>query len=148
MQSGKRVADTDKAGLDDDDDSDAELYSKQPKEFENEIEWKQWLKQPVVGRKTEILHYWKAKQFDFPIVSQMARDHLAIPAMLAPSERVFSSSGNVVTKNGNRLSGDSVREIVCLRDWGVITEEDDDSDSDGNGDGDGDRDRDGDGNDD
>jgi hAT family C-terminal dimerisation region len=128
------------------------LYSKQPKEFENEIEWKQWLKQLVVGRKTEILHYWKAKQFDFPIVSQMARDHLAIPAMLAPLERVFSSSGNVVTKNRNRLSGDSVREIVCLRNWGVITEEDDDSDSDGDrdgdGDGDGDRDRDGDGNDD
>jgi len=38
MQSGKRVADIDKAGLDDDDDSDAELYSKQPKEFENEID--------------------------------------------------------------------------------------------------------------
>jgi hypothetical protein len=60
MQSGKRVANTDKAvnlGLDDDDDSDAELYSTQPKEFENEIKWKQWLKQLVVGRKTEILHY-------------------------------------------------------------------------------------------
>ena len=86
----------------------------------------------------------------------MARDHLAIPAMSAPSERVFSSGGNVVTKNRNRLSGDSVREIVCLRDWGVITEEDDDSDSDGDGDGngdgngdrDGDRDRNGDGDDD
>ena len=88
----------------------------------------------------------------------MARDHLAIPAMSAPSERVFSSGGNVVTKNRNRLSGDSVREIVCLRDWGVITEEDEDSDSDGNGNGNGegdgdgdsdrDRDRDGDGDDD
>jgi hypothetical protein len=82
----------------------------------------------------------------------MARDHLAIPAMSAPLERVFSSGGNVVTKNRNRLSGDSVREIVCLRDWGVITEEDDDSDSDGNGnsngDSDKDRDRDGDGDDD
>jgi len=46
----------------------------------------------------------------------MARDHLAIPAMSALSERVFSSSGNVVTKNRNRLSGNSVQEIVCLRD--------------------------------
>jgi hypothetical protein len=59
MWSSKGVADTDKAvspGLDDDD-SDVELYSKQSKEFENEIEWKEWLKQPIVGRKTEILHY-------------------------------------------------------------------------------------------
>jgi hAT family C-terminal dimerisation region len=46
----------------------------------------------------------------------MARDHLAIPTMSVPSERVFSNGGNVVTKNRNRLSGDSVQEIVCLRD--------------------------------
>jgi hypothetical protein len=64
--------------------------------------------------------------------------------MLASSERVFSSGGNVVTKNRNWLSGDSVQEIVCLRDWGVITEEDDNSDSDGNGNGNGDGDGDGD----
>ena len=64
----------------------------------------------------------------------MARDHLAIPAMSALSESVFSDGGNVVTKNKNRLSGDSVREIVCLRDWGIITEEDYESDSDGDGD--------------
>jgi hypothetical protein len=127
MRSSKGVADTDKAispGLEDDD-SDAELYSKQPKEFENKIEWKEWLKQPIVGRKTVIMHYWKAKQFDFPIVSQIARDHLAIPAMSAPLESVFSDGGNVVTKNRNRLSGDSVRETIRLRNWGVITEEDD-----------------------
>jgi hypothetical protein len=64
----------------------------------------------------------------------MARDHLAIPEMLAPSECVFSDGGNVVTKNRNRLSGNSVREIVCLRNWGIITEEDDNSDSSGDGD--------------
>jgi hypothetical protein len=110
------------------------LYSKQLREFENEIEWKQWLKQPVVERKIKVLHCWKSKQFDFPIVSQMARDHLTIPAMSAPSESVFNDGGNVVTKNRNRLSGDSVWEIVCLRNWGIITEEDGGSDSDGNGD--------------
>jgi hypothetical protein len=64
----------------------------------------------------------------------MARDHLAIPAMLAPSESVFSDGGNMVTRNRNRLSGSSVREIVCLRNWGIVTEEDDSSDSDGDGD--------------
>ena len=64
----------------------------------------------------------------------MDRDHLAIPAMLAQLESVFSDGGNVVTKNRNRLSGDSVREVVCLRNWVIITEEDDNSDSDSNGD--------------
>ena len=51
--------------------------------------------------------------------------------MSALSERVFSDGGNIVTKNRNRLGSDSVQEIVCLRDWGIITEEDNsDSDSD------------------
>jgi hypothetical protein len=43
MRSSKRVADAEKA-VDlalKDDDSNAELYLKRPKEFENEIEWKQ-----------------------------------------------------------------------------------------------------------
>jgi hypothetical protein len=40
----------------------------------------------------------------------------------------------MVTKNRNRLRGDSVQEIVCLRNWGIITKEDDDSNSDGDGD--------------
>jgi hypothetical protein len=38
----------------------------------------------------------------------MAKDHLAIPAMSVPLKRVFNSGGNVVIKNRNRLSGDSV----------------------------------------
>jgi hypothetical protein len=41
--------------------------------------------------------YWKAKQFYFPIISKIAKDYLAIPATSAPSECVFSVSGDVIT---------------------------------------------------
>jgi hypothetical protein len=30
----------------------------------------------------------------------------------------------VVTKKRNRLIGDSVQMIICLKDWGIITDED------------------------
>jgi hypothetical protein len=30
----------------------------------------------------------------------------------------------VVTKKRNKLTGDSVRMIMCLKDWGIITDED------------------------
>ena len=30
----------------------------------------------------------------------------------------------MVTKKRNRLTGDSVRMIMCLKDWGIITDED------------------------
>jgi hypothetical protein len=53
-----------------------------------------------------------------------AGDFLAIPAMSAPSECVFSVGSDVVTKKRNRLTGDSVRMIMCLEDWGIVTDED------------------------
>jgi hypothetical protein len=75
-------------------------------------------------RETNIYHYWKAKQFEFPIISKIAGDFLAIPATSAPLECVFSISSDVVTKKRNRLTGDSVRMIMCLKDWGIIINED------------------------
>lgn len=83
-----------------------------------------------MDRNTDIYQYWKAKQFEFPIISKIARDYLAIPATSAPSECVFSVGGDIVTKKRNRLVGDSVRMIVCLKNWGVIQDEDIDDEED------------------
>jgi hypothetical protein len=52
---------------------------------------------------------------NYLIVAKFAKDHLAIPPMSAPSESVFSICGDVVTKKRNRLTGDTVRIIVCLK---------------------------------
>ena len=78
----------------------------------------------------DIYQYQKAKQFDFPIISKIAKDYLAIPATLALLECVFSVSGDVVTKKRNRLTGDSVRMILCLKDWGIVNDEDIEDDED------------------
>lgn len=55
----------------------------------------------------------------------MARDHLAIPASSAPSERVFSAGGDIITKKRNRIGGENLRYLLCLRSWGIIPEDDD-----------------------
>jgi hypothetical protein len=116
---------------DDDDEgelSDAELYQNGPLELDTEIELTRYLKLPAMPRETNIYHYWKAKQYDFPIISRIAKDFLAIPATSAPSECVFSIGSDVVTKKQNRLTRDSVRMIMCLKNWGIITDEDVDED--------------------
>jgi hypothetical protein len=87
------------------------------------MEFSRYLKLLVMPE-TNIHHFWKAKQFEFPIISKIAGDFLAIPATSAPSECVFSIGSDVVTKKRNRLTGDSVRMIICLKDWGIITDED------------------------
>jgi hypothetical protein len=117
---------------DDDEDEllDAELYQTGPLDLDTETELTRYLKLPAMPRETDIYQYWKAKQYDFPIISRIAKDFLAIPATSAPSECVFSIGSDVVTKKRNRLTGNSVRMIMCLKDWGMITDEDVDDDDD------------------
>jgi hypothetical protein len=104
--------------LDNDDDEllDAELYQTGPLDLDTETELTRYLKLPAMPRETNIYQYWKAKQYDFPIIGRIARDFLAIPATSAPSECVFSIGSDVVTKKRNKLTGDSVRMIMCLKD--------------------------------
>ena len=103
---------------DDDDDelSDAELYRSGPLKLDTETEFTRYLKLPVMPRETNIHHFWKAMQFEFPIISKIAGDFLAIHATSAPSECVFSICSDVITKKRNKLTGDSVRIIMCLKD--------------------------------
>jgi len=83
---------------------------------------------------TDILKYWQGKEYEFPTIARMARDHLAIPATSALSECVFSIGSDIVTKKRNRLGGDNIRKLLCMRNWGVLAEgNDSDSDSDSEG---------------
>lgn len=50
---------------------------------------------------------------------------MAILATLAPSERVFSIAGNLITKKRTRISSENVRYVLCLRNWGILDDADD-----------------------
>jgi len=49
----------------------------------------------------------------------MARMFLAIPATLAPVERVFSISVNIVSKSRNRMALETVKRMVLLKSWNI-----------------------------
>jgi hypothetical protein len=76
----------------------------------------------------DIFKYWASKEYEFPTIACVAQDYLAIPATSALSESVFSIGSDIITKKRNRLSRESTRRLLCLRDWGVLEEEDQDSD--------------------
>jgi hypothetical protein len=67
-------------------------------------------------QETNIYLYWKAKQYDYPIVSRIAADYLVILATLALLECVFSIGSNIVTKKQNKLTRDLVQMIMYLKD--------------------------------
>ena len=84
-----------------------------------------WLSQATITSKAKdstVRIFWQSKQYDFRILSLIARDHMGVSASSAPSERVFSAGGDIVTKRRNCLSRDNLRFLLCLRSWGIIPE--------------------------
>ena len=66
-------------------------------------------------------------EYKFSIVAQIARDHLAIPAILTASKCIFSISSGIITKKRNRIKASNTRRLLYLQDWGVLKEGEDDS---------------------
>jgi hypothetical protein len=64
-----------------------------------------------------ILQWWKLNKARFPVLSELARSYLAIPGSATESERLFSASGNMVTKKRSSLKQETVRRAQCLRSW-------------------------------
>ena len=61
--------------------------------------------------------WWIQHQKDYPQLSIMALDILSIPAMSSEIERVFSSSGLLLTDRRNCLKSDIIEAAECMKSW-------------------------------
>ena len=61
------------------------------------------------------LTWWKAHSVEFPVLSQIARDFLAIQATSVASEKTFSVASNTLTKIRNRFHSKTARATLCLK---------------------------------
>ena len=103
----------------------AQQQSALPNIMNTEID--RWFREPCIHLDSTLEEqraYMQSKAYDFPIISQIARDYAAIPATSAPSERVFSVAGNLVSKKRTKISSENVRYVLCLRSWGILVEAD------------------------
>ncbi|GJJ67751.1 hypothetical protein EMPS_00097 [Entomortierella parvispora] len=57
-------------------------------------------------------HWWRENKDEYPLMAQLARKYLAMPATSVASERMFSFAGNTVTDKRTRLTSDTVSDIV------------------------------------
>ena len=66
---------------------------------------------------TDPLLWWQAHAKEYPNVSNMARDYLAIQATSVPSEQAFSIAGNTISKTRNCLLPETARACFCMKSW-------------------------------
>jgi hAT family C-terminal dimerisation region len=66
---------------------------------------------------TDPYEYWHRRHVKYPRLSKMALDLLTVPPMSAECERLFSTSGRMVTKSRNRLDARTIGLCQTLRSW-------------------------------
>nr|GEU88526.1 zinc finger BED domain-containing protein RICESLEEPER 2-like [Tanacetum cinerariifolium] len=65
---------------------------------------------------------WKAREFQFPVLSRMARDVLSVQATSIASKFAFSLSGRVLSNRRRKLTPGSLEMCMCLKDHLDATE--------------------------
>jgi hypothetical protein len=80
-------------------------------------EYERWNLEPKDLGAFDLLAYCKLKRASYPHLSVMALEILAIPAMSAEVERVFSSAKQTITARRARLKVEIVEALECLRHW-------------------------------
>ena len=62
----------------------------------------------------DVLQWWKLHRVELPLLSKYARYVLSSCASSVPSERLFSLSGNIISKKRNALKPYLVEQLVFL----------------------------------
>lgn len=80
---------------------------------QNEMEG--YLDLPQIGLNNDPLAWWKLHSKRFPILSELSKIYLAVPATSTPSERLFSDAGNLLTNKRTRLLPELFKRMIFLK---------------------------------
>ena len=80
-----------------------------------EEEYVRYFNAPLAEPGSNVLAFWKANEYNYPVLSMMAKDYLTIQASSVPSERAFSSGTDLVTPNRCSLGGKTIEMAQFLK---------------------------------
>ena len=73
-----------------------------------------YLSEANAHRHSSPVVYWNEKQASWPLLATLARKYLAPPCTTVPSERLFSTTGNIVTDKRTKLDAEKVEMLLFL----------------------------------
>jgi len=80
----------------------------------NQIELEKYVSLPFISLDADPLQWWKLYHSQLPTISLLAMKYLCIPGTSVPSERIFSSAGNIITDHRSLLSPGHAEELIFL----------------------------------
>ena len=78
-------------------------------------EVKRYKATPNIPLNFDPLIWWKDNSIFFPLLAEIAKCRLCIPATSVPSERVFSTAGDIVTAQRATLKPSKVDMLIFLK---------------------------------
>ncbi len=112
----KRRRTCEAAGLWDSFDTEVQQQGSQATISDNsDIDLRNFFSLPLAPRKSNPLQWWKNEgHLKFPMLYKLATKYLSMPATSVPSERIFSTAGEIISKKRNRLGDENASTIIFL----------------------------------
>ena len=79
-----------------------------------EKESRRFFDSKLLERDEDPLTWWKDNKKDYKILFNLAKNYLCIPATSVPSERLFSTAGELVSIRRNRFKSKNVDMLLFL----------------------------------
>ncbi|XP_060602039.1 E3 SUMO-protein ligase ZBED1-like [Ruditapes philippinarum] len=80
-----------------------------------QAEVQQYKECPPVPLDVNPLQWWKDNEHKFPLLARVVKKYLCIPATSVPSERVFSTAGDILCAQRSRLKSKHVDKLIFLK---------------------------------
>ncbi|GBB99410.1 hypothetical protein RclHR1_03510004 [Rhizophagus clarus] len=93
----------------------AYIFGPQVIEENEDTEFDNYFRTPQASYDTNPFQWWQNNKDSFPVLYELARKYLCIPATSVPSERLFSDAGNQICEERNRLKASTVTELLFLK---------------------------------
>ena len=94
---------------------DSDISASDAQEQAVDKEFQKYLAEDLISIDDNPLKWWKSNQFRFSILAKVAKQFLCIPATSVPCERLFSTSGNIITPKQASLKPNTASMLCFLR---------------------------------